>query len=175
MSSLPTAPRQRPPASHNLVELVRRHHAERAPTALQVLKKAVERAGEITDADRRVAAERSRLPEAAVHGISTFYDDLLQPRGRRHIRVCTGTARFAACGDDHVTELNRGLGLALGQRAEDRSVSLAEAVCLGFCHSAPAVRDINTSCPEYKVIAVDVRPMDEEPAFTPAMAEPVAR
>jgi formate dehydrogenase major subunit len=33
--------------------------------------------------------------------------------------------------------------------------------------------DVNTSCPEYKVVAVDVRPMSEQPAFTPAVAEPV--
>jgi NADH:ubiquinone oxidoreductase subunit F (NADH-binding)/NADH:ubiquinone oxidoreductase subunit E len=132
---------ERPPGSHNLVELVRRHHAERAPTALAVLKEAIERRGEITDDDRRVAAERSGLPEAAVYGISTFYDDLLQPRGQRHIRVCTGTACFAACGEAHVEELKQGLGLELGTRAEDKSVSLAETVCLGFCHSAPAVRD----------------------------------
>jgi formate dehydrogenase major subunit len=29
--------------------------------------------------------------------------------------------------------------------------------------------DVNTSCPEYKVIAVDVRPMSEQPAFTPVV------
>jgi formate dehydrogenase major subunit len=29
--------------------------------------------------------------------------------------------------------------------------------------------DVNTSCPEYKVIAVDVRPMSEHPAFTPVL------
>jgi NADH:ubiquinone oxidoreductase subunit F (NADH-binding)/NADH:ubiquinone oxidoreductase subunit E len=136
-----TSARQRPPASHNLVELVRRHHAERAPTALAVLKEAMERRGEVTDDDRRVAADRSGLPEAAVYGISTFYDDLLQPRGRRHIRVCTGTACFAACGDAHVDELRQALGLELGERSLDRSVSPAETVCLGLCHSAPAVRD----------------------------------
>jgi formate dehydrogenase major subunit len=33
--------------------------------------------------------------------------------------------------------------------------------------------DVNTSCPEYKVVAVDVRPMTEQPAYTPAIAEPV--
>jgi formate dehydrogenase major subunit len=32
--------------------------------------------------------------------------------------------------------------------------------------------DVNTSCPEYKVIAVDVRPMAEQPAFTPALEQP---
>jgi len=32
--------------------------------------------------------------------------------------------------------------------------------------------DVNTSCPEYKVVAVDVRPVAEQPAFTPALAQP---
>ena len=103
--------------SRNLVEIVRRHHEVGAPTALAVLKEAMERRGEITDEDRRVAAERSGLPEAPVRGISTFYDDLLQPRGARHVRVCTGT-----------------------------------------------------SCPEYKVVAVDVRPVAEQGSRTPANA-----
>jgi predicted molibdopterin-dependent oxidoreductase YjgC len=30
--------------------------------------------------------------------------------------------------------------------------------------------DVNTSCPEYKVIAVDVRPIAEQPAFTPVLS-----
>jgi NADH-quinone oxidoreductase subunit F len=127
--------------SRNVVELVRRHHAVQAPTALEVLKAAIDQRGEITDEDRRAAAEASGMPEAAVYGVSTFYDDLLVPRGTRHIRVCTGTACFAATADSHVEELKRGLKLDLGERAEDRSVSLAETVCLGFCHSSPAVRD----------------------------------
>ncbi|MDP2712336.1 MAG: NAD(P)H-dependent oxidoreductase subunit E, partial [Solirubrobacteraceae bacterium] len=129
--------------SRNLVEIVRRHHEVGAPTALEVLKRAVEEHGEITDDDRRRAAERSGLPEAAVHGVSTFYDDLLAPRGRRHVRVCTGTACFAATADAHVDALREGLGdgLKLGERSADGTVSLAETVCLGFCHSSPAIRD----------------------------------
>jgi NADH:ubiquinone oxidoreductase subunit F (NADH-binding)/NADH:ubiquinone oxidoreductase subunit E len=127
--------------SKNLVELIRRHHEQDAPTALQVLKEAVDARGTITDDDRREAAERSGLPEATVHGVSTFYDDLLAPRGERHVRVCTGTACFAATHDAHVDALRDGFGLELGQRSADRSVSLAETVCLGFCHASPAVRD----------------------------------
>jgi formate dehydrogenase major subunit len=34
-----------------------------------------------------------------------------------------------------------------------------------------ASADVNTSCPEYKVVAVDVRPMPERRAATPALAE----
>ena len=32
--------------------------------------------------------------------------------------------------------------------------------------------DVNTSCPEYKVVAVDVRPVAEQPSRTPALAGP---
>jgi len=127
--------------SRNLVEIIRRHHELGAPTALEVLKDAVADHGEITDDDRRRAAARSGLPEAAVHGVSTFYDDLLAPRGERHISVCTGTACFAATADAHVAELRDGLGCELGERSADGSVSLAETVCLGYCHSSPAVRE----------------------------------
>ena len=58
------------------------------------------------------------------------------------MRVCTGTACFAATADAHVDALRDGLGgLALGERSADGAVSLAETVCLGFCHSSPAIRD----------------------------------
>ena len=127
--------------SQNLVELIRRHHAVQAPTALELLKAAVEDHGEVTDEDRRRAAELSGLPEAAVYGVSSFYDDLLAPRGARHVRVCTGTACFAATGGGHVNAICEGLGLELGERRADGEVSLAETVCLGFCHSSPAIRD----------------------------------
>ena len=94
--------------SQNLVELIRRHHSVTAPTALDVLKAAVDDHGEVTDDDRRRAAEVSGLPEAAVYGVSTFYDDLLDPRGARHVRVCTGTACFAATGGAHVDAIRGG-------------------------------------------------------------------
>jgi NADH:ubiquinone oxidoreductase subunit F (NADH-binding)/NADH:ubiquinone oxidoreductase subunit E len=162
--------------SRNLVELVRRHHALDAPTALEVLKEAVELRGEVTDADRREAARRSGLPEAAVHGVSTFYDDLLQPRGARHVRVCTGTACFATSGEEHVDALRSGLGVDLGERAADGSVSLAETVCLGFCHSAPAVRDgdtIDAGPGVVERVLADACVAADEPAWESTLTEPV--
>jgi NADH:ubiquinone oxidoreductase subunit F (NADH-binding)/NADH:ubiquinone oxidoreductase subunit E len=162
--------------SKNLIELVRRHHAQDAPTALEVLKEAIDARGEITDEDRRVAAERSGLPEASVYGISTFYDDLLQPRGERHVRVCTGTACFAATGDTHVDALRGALGLEMGERSEDGSVSLAETVCLGFCHAAPAVRDgdVIDAGPDVvaRVLAGTTQPAGE-PEWESLLDEPV--
>jgi NADH:ubiquinone oxidoreductase subunit F (NADH-binding)/NADH:ubiquinone oxidoreductase subunit E len=162
--------------SRNLVELVRRHHAQQAPTALEVLKQAIEERGEITDEDRRRAAEVSGLPEAAVYGVSTFYDDLLQPRGERHVRVCTGTACFAATADAHVDAVKAGLGLEFGERRADRSVSLAETVCLGFCHASPAVRDgdiIDAGPGVIERLLAGVATPAAEPEWVSTLAEPV--
>ncbi len=162
--------------SRNLVELVRRHHAEQAPTALEVLKAAIDAHGELRDKDIRHAAAVSGLPEATVHGVASFYDDLLAPRGARHVRVCTGTACFAATGDAHVEALREGFGLALGERAADGSRSLAETVCLGFCHASPAVRDGETidAGPGVveRVLAGTTRPA-AEPDWRSTLAEPV--
>ncbi|HEX4307828.1 MAG TPA: NAD(P)H-dependent oxidoreductase subunit E [Solirubrobacterales bacterium] len=162
--------------SRNLVELIRRHHAVDAPTALELLKEAMEDHGELTDADRRHAAEATGLPEAAVYGVSTFYDDLLAPRGRRHVRVCTGTACFVAAGERPVEELSAGLGLAPGGRSADGADSLAETVCLGFCHSSPAVRvddevDAGPGVIE-RLLAGESRAA-EEPEWSSLLAEPV--
>ena len=110
--------------SRNLVELIRRHHAVDAPTALEVLKEAMDEHGEITDDDRRRAAEVSGLPEAAVYGVSTFYDDLLAPRGARHVRVCTGTACFAADRRRARRAVERG-ARAVARRAQRRRLGLA--------------------------------------------------
>jgi NADH:ubiquinone oxidoreductase subunit F (NADH-binding)/NADH:ubiquinone oxidoreductase subunit E len=131
--------------SRNLITLIERSSTVgRAPSALDLLREAADDHGEITDADRRHAAAVTGLPEATVYGISSYYDDLTQPRGARHVRVCTGTACWAAARENHVHELESGLGLAMGERSDDGSISLGETVCLGFCHSSPAVRDGDT-------------------------------
>jgi NADH:ubiquinone oxidoreductase subunit F (NADH-binding)/NADH:ubiquinone oxidoreductase subunit E len=127
--------------SRNLTDLLRTHEQEGRPTALDVLKEAMDERGEITDADRRAAAALSGLPEATVYGVSTFYDDLVQPRGRRHVAVCTGTACWVSDFGAHVEAVCDGLGAGLGERSEDGSASVARTYCLGFCHSASAVRE----------------------------------
>ena len=127
--------------SRNLTDLLRAREREERPTALAALKEAMDRRGEITDEDRREAAALSGLPEATVYGISTFYDDLTQPRGRRHVSVCTGTACWASDFGGHVAAVGERLGLAPGERSGDGEVSLGATVCLGFCHTAAAVRD----------------------------------
>jgi NADH:ubiquinone oxidoreductase subunit F (NADH-binding)/NADH:ubiquinone oxidoreductase subunit E len=162
--------------SRNLTDILRAHESEARPTALGVLKEAMDEHGQITDEDRRRAAALSGLPEATVYGVSTYYDDLVQPRGRRHVSVCTGTACWASDFGAHVDAVCEGLGLGLGERAEDGSVSVGQTVCLGFCHTAGAVRegdlvDAGADAVE-RVLAGEVR-QSPEPESASVLDEPV--
>jgi NADH:ubiquinone oxidoreductase subunit F (NADH-binding)/NADH:ubiquinone oxidoreductase subunit E len=163
--------------SRNLTELLaRRQRGDSAPTPLDLLREAVEEHGEVTDDDRRRVAELTGLPEAAVHGVSTFYDDLTQPRGARHLRACTGTACWAADFGAHVDELERSLGVRLGGSSPDGSLSLGETVCLGYCHAASSVRDDDTvdagEGAVARVLAGNARPAPE-PEVRSVLAKPV--
>jgi len=75
---------------------------------MALLSAAVRERGGLVDEDIRAAAAATGLPEATVHGVATFYDDLLAPRGARHVRVCTGTACFAATGGGHEAAIAEG-------------------------------------------------------------------
>ena len=154
----------------------RREDGEGPAVALAVLKQAVEARGELTDDDRRLAAVRSGLPEATVYGISTFYDDFVRPRGRRHVQVCTGTACWASRFDAQVGELEQALGLALNERSEDGETSLAEVVCLGYCHSSPSYRDgdlVDAGPGAGERVAAGAARAAGEPPWRSALDEPV--
>ena len=98
-------------------------------SAIARLQDVAVRAGAITTADERAAAAELNVPLAAVHGAATFYDDLaLTRRGDRHVRVCEGTACFAADGGRHVVEVERSLGVSAGSCREDGSVVERPAV-----------------------------------------------
>ncbi len=129
-------------SAHNLIELsTRAARAGVAPSPLDLLKGAVREHGSLCDEDLRAAAAASGLPEATVYGVATFYDELAQPRGARHVSACSGTACWAAGAAAQLARLEAGLGVRVGERSPDGACSLAATACLGFCHAGPAFRE----------------------------------
>lgn len=95
---------------------------------------------EITADDVASIAKATHQPEAAVYGVATYYGDLgTKKRGRTRVKVCKGTACFAACSDASVGWMEDALGVKLGETSVDGAVSLEEVYCLGFCNAGPSV------------------------------------
>ena len=127
--------------SHNLVQL-RLRHAGVATTdnALSRLKAVMHDKREITAEDVRAIARAVGQPEAIVHGVATYYGDLgTTKRGRTRVKVCKGTACFAACNDASVDWMKDALGLELDETSPDGAVSLEAVYCLGLCNAGPSV------------------------------------
>ena len=113
-----------------------------ATSAIERLQDVAGRTGAVTRADERATAAELHVPLAAVHGAATFYDDLAKTRrGSRHVRVCEGTACFAADGGQHLADVERALGVSVGAWRQDGLVSLQAVRCIGYCYAAPALLD----------------------------------
>jgi NADH:ubiquinone oxidoreductase subunit F (NADH-binding)/NADH:ubiquinone oxidoreductase subunit E len=111
-------------------------------SALEGLRRAKSAHGVVRADDVRRIAGELRWPVAAVAGTASFYADFAGGgQGRRHVRVCEGTACFAVTSGRHVGRLEAALGVGRGECAPDGSVSLRGVYCLGFCYASPAALD----------------------------------
>ncbi|GAT71030.1 NADH dehydrogenase [Planomonospora sphaerica] len=122
-----------------------------------------------------VAARRG-LPAAAGLGPATFYADLATGHGRRHVRVCTAAACFAARLGDHLPEVEQVLGATAGTTGADGGVSLQTVRCLGYCYAGPACLDGDAPCTGPDVadqLAGRARPHDPPIPAADATGDPV--
>ncbi|MFG2059730.1 NAD(P)H-dependent oxidoreductase subunit E [Micromonospora sp. NPDC048930] len=109
---------------------------------LDRLRQAQVKDGRIDAEDLERVAGEFGWPVAAVTGSVTYYADFAEGRrGRRHVRVCEGTSCFVSSRGEHIARVERALGVRLGERAADGSVSLQGVRCLGYCYDSPAVLD----------------------------------
>jgi NADH:ubiquinone oxidoreductase subunit F (NADH-binding)/NADH:ubiquinone oxidoreductase subunit E len=115
------------------VELERRY-GRRASEVLRLLRDAKRERGRLSEDEVDGVAATVGLPRAHVHGAASFFADLgFEPQRDRHVRVCAGTACFAATGDAHLE--------ACESAAERLGASTQRVRCLGCCYTAPALLD----------------------------------
>lgn len=85
-------------------------------------------------------AEVLGMSPVQVEGVVSFYHFFTTtPRGRYQIKVCTGTACFVRGAMNLVEELNKQIGISVGEVAEDGVFGLEQVRCIGACGLAPAM------------------------------------
>ena len=85
-------------------------------------------------------ADTLKVPEAHVAGVLSYYPDLhTAPRGRQIVRVCLGEARVANRSLHLLADLQRVLGIGLGETTKDGQATLERVYCLGNCGVGPTV------------------------------------
>ena len=75
-----------------------------------------------------------------VQGVISFYTQLYtQPRGRRVVRVCRGTACHVRGGKTILKLVKQRLGLEEGHTSPDFEYTLETVACIGVCALAPNI------------------------------------
>ena len=88
----------------------------------------------------RYVSEQLDIPLGTVYHVASFYKSFtLEPRGRVHIKVCTGTACHVRGAPRVLNLIEEHLGIRPGETSEDGEYSLETVNCLGACAMGPVV------------------------------------
>jgi len=85
-------------------------------------------------------ARSLRVFPSQVQGVISFYTQLYtQPRGRKVVRVCRGTACHVRGGKTILKLVKQHLGLEEGETSPDLEYTLETVACIGVCALAPNI------------------------------------
>lgn len=116
---------------------------ERSPEALLPLLHDLQTTNpgnHLTPEDLALAASHVGLPRSAVRDAATFYSMFsLRPRGRHIIRLCQSPNCHLAGAWSALEELQRVLGVRVGETTADGEFTLELTSCLGACGVAPVM------------------------------------
>ncbi|MFI6596626.1 NAD(P)H-dependent oxidoreductase subunit E [Nonomuraea sp. NPDC050536] len=136
------------------------------PAVLEALFEAAPATSEGPETWAPEVARRLGLPAAAGLGPATFYADLAVRHGRRHVRICTAAACFAARQGKHLPEVEAALGVGVNTADPQARISLQSVRCLGYCYTGPACLDGDTPCTGPTVV-------DQLRGLSPAQDPPI--
>jgi len=89
---------------------------------------------------QRYIAGKMGIPPSRVFGVATFYSYFsIVPRGRKVVKVCSGTACYVKRAGEIMDRLRRKIGVKGGEVSPDGEYSIEEVRCLGACGLAPVV------------------------------------
>ena len=88
----------------------------------------------------KTASNMMKVPMSRVYEAATFYTAFsLTPRGKHIVKICKGTACHVRGGARILSELERLLGIKVGEVTPDGKFELNRIACLGCCALEPVV------------------------------------
>lgn len=116
------------------------HYEDQRAASIEALKIVQKERGWVPDGACDAIGAILGIPASDVEGVATFYSQIFrQPVGRHIIRVCDSMTCFIGGHESVVAEMQKQLGIGLGQTTTDSRFTLLPVCCLGNCDKAPAV------------------------------------
>ncbi|MFH1087118.1 MAG: NADH-quinone oxidoreductase subunit NuoE [Chloroflexota bacterium] len=120
------------------VETIIAEHKQQRWALIPLLEKIQEECKYIPQESIPVIAREMGLFPSQVQGVISFYAQMYtEPRGRKVVRVCRGTACHVRGGKTILKLVKRQLGLEEGETTPDLEYTLETVACIGVCALAP--------------------------------------
>ncbi len=122
------------------VDLVLSGYAGEKAELIPILQHVQQELGYLPEEAIRRIAELTRVPEATVYGVATFYAQFkFAPMGRNVVKVCRGTGCYVKGAPRLLDEVEKLLGIKDGETTPDLEYTLETVACFGSCALAPVV------------------------------------
>ncbi len=120
------------------VEELRKRYPTSQALTLPVLWLAQEQFGYISEETMKYVAKLLDVPFGHILGVVSFYTMFhREPKGKRHIEVCTNVSCMLRGSGRIVNHLEKKLGIKMGETTPDKKWTLSEVECMGSCGTAP--------------------------------------
>ena len=107
---------------------------------ISILQQAQEALGYLPPEVMRRIAYFTRVPEATVFGVATFYAQFkFEPVGRNTVKVCRGTGCYVKGAPRLLDEVEKLLEIKDGETTGDLEYTLETVACFGSCALAPVL------------------------------------
>ena len=127
-------------AEYDAIEHEMHHYEDPRAASIEALKIVQKQRGWVPDGAADAIGEILGIPASDVEGVATFYSQIFrQPVGRHVIRVCDSMTCYIGGHESVVSEMQKQLGIGLGQTTSDERFTLLPVCCLGNCDKAPAL------------------------------------
>jgi NADH-quinone oxidoreductase subunit E len=122
------------------IDAILDRHGRDPAAIIAILQDLQEDARYLPEGALRYIANQMDIPLSRVCSLVTFYRAFsLEPRGRHHICVCTGTACHVRGSVKVLDTLERELGIRAGETDSQMQFTLETVNCLGACALGPVV------------------------------------
>lgn len=115
-------------------------YKDKTNVLVPVLEDAHDEYGFLPEEVIKYIAQELNYPLSLAYRLATFYNAFsLVPRGKTIIRVCMGTACYVKGAKRILTEVEKRLGIKLGETTPDLQFSIEAVNCVGCCGQSPVI------------------------------------
>jgi len=107
---------------------------------IPILQKVQNVQGYLSDDSMEDISRFTNVPLSKIYGVATFYAQFrFTPKGEKHIMLCRGTACHVKGAQRIQDEIEKQIGIEVGETSEDLKYSSENVACIGACSLAPCI------------------------------------